>query len=78
MSKLPSVSAREVIKALRKANFVDAPTRGKGSHHALTKKDKDGTIRLVIVPESKDIPTGTLTAIIKQAGLTRDEFLALL
>ncbi len=78
MSKLPSLSTREVLKALGKAGFADAPTRGKGSHHALTKTEADGTVRLVIVPERKDIPIGTLTAIIKQAGLSRDEFVALL
>ncbi len=78
MSKLPSLSTREVLKALRKAGFVDAPTRGKGSHHALTKTEADGTVRLVIVPERNDLPIGTLAAIIKQAGLSRDEFFALL
>ncbi len=78
MSKLPSLSSREVIQALRRAGFVDAPTRGKGSHYALTKKEADGTVRLVIVPQRKDIPVGTLSGIIKQAGLSRDEFLALL
>lgn len=35
-------------------------------------------MRLVIVPESKSIPFGTLRAIIKQAGLEVDEFLDLL
>ncbi len=78
MSKLPSLSTRKIINALRRAGFVDAPTRGKGSHHALTKAESDGTVRLVIVPEGKDIPIGTLNAIIKQAGLSRDEFIALL
>jgi predicted RNA binding protein YcfA (HicA-like mRNA interferase family) len=52
--------------------------RGKGRHHALTTTAADGTVRLVIVPERKDIPVGTLAAIIRQAGLSRDEFLALL
>ena len=78
MSKLPSLSTTEVLRALRKAGFVDAPVRGKGSHHALTKTELSGLKRLVIVPERKDIPTGTLVAIVKQAGLTRDEFIELL
>ena len=30
------------------------------------------------VPDEKDIPAGTLKAILAQAGLSRDEFLALL
>jgi|APFre7841882724_1041349.scaffolds.fasta_scaffold51292_2 predicted RNA binding protein YcfA (HicA-like mRNA interferase family) len=78
MSKLPSLSTQQVSRALRQAGFVDAPVRGKGSHTALTKIEPDGTTRLVIVPDRKDIPIGTLIAIIKQAGLTRDQFLDLL
>lgn len=78
MSKLPSLSTQQVSRALRQAGFVDAPVRGKGSHTALTKIEPDGTTRLVIVPDRKDTPIGTLIAIIKQAGLTRDQFLDLL
>jgi predicted RNA binding protein YcfA (HicA-like mRNA interferase family) len=33
--------------------------------------------RLVIVPERKNLPIGTLRAIIRQAGLTPEEFLKL-
>jgi predicted RNA binding protein YcfA (HicA-like mRNA interferase family) len=33
--------------------------------------------RLVIVPERKHLPIGTLRAIIRQAGLTPEEFLQL-
>jgi predicted RNA binding protein YcfA (HicA-like mRNA interferase family) len=33
---------------------------------------------LVIVPKRRDLPQGTLRAIIEQAGLTRSEFLRLL
>ena len=34
--------------------------------------------RLVIIPQRKDLPIGTLRGIIRQAGLTTDEFLDLL
>jgi predicted RNA binding protein YcfA (HicA-like mRNA interferase family) len=34
--------------------------------------------RLVIIPEAKDLPRGTLMGILDQAGLTIDEFLDLL
>jgi predicted RNA binding protein YcfA (HicA-like mRNA interferase family) len=37
-----------------------------------------GHIRLVVVPQGKDIPRGTLLAILDQAGLSREEFLRLL
>ena len=35
-------------------------------------------IRLVIVPQGKDIPKGTLLSILDQAGLDKDEFLSFL
>jgi len=75
--RLPIVSAKQVIKALRSAGFEHAPKRGKGSHIALAKRDRERT-RLVIIPDKKSLPRGTLRAILEQAGLTREEFLALL
>jgi predicted RNA binding protein YcfA (HicA-like mRNA interferase family) len=77
MPKLPVVSSKEVIRILRKIGFEYAPKRGKGSHLAFVKKDGDKT-RLVIVPKRRDIPKGTLLAILDQAGLTKDEFIELL
>jgi len=77
MTKLPSLSSKQVIKALRFAGFEDAPRRGKGSHIALVKKETEQTL-LVIIPRKKVIPKGTLNAILQQAALTREEFLSLL
>ena len=76
--RLPSLSSRAIIQALRKAGFTEAPDRGKGSHRAFVKRDIGGRVRLVIVPYGKDIPRGTLLAILDQAGLTREEFPKLL
>ena len=77
MTKLPVVSSKKVIKALRSAGFEDAPKIGKGSHSAMIKRSADG-VRLVIIPDRKSIPIGTLRAIIDQAGLSRDDFINLL
>jgi len=77
MTKFPSLSSKQVIKALKSIGFEDAPKRGKGSHIALVKREP-GNIRLVIIPNRKIIPKGTLRSILDQAGLTRDEFLALI
>ncbi|MQY76137.1 MAG: addiction module toxin, HicA family [Spirochaeta sp.] len=74
MTKLPILSSKQVIKALRKAGFTDAPRRGKGSHIALVKRSHKDT-RLVIIPGRKTLPRGTLRGILEQAGLTREEFL---
>ncbi len=78
MAKLPIVSYRDVIRALSRAGFTYAPKRGKGSHIAMFKVEKDGTKRLVIIPRKDQIPRGTLMSILKQAGLTKEEFLKLL
>jgi predicted RNA binding protein YcfA (HicA-like mRNA interferase family) len=77
MTKLPILSAKKVIRALRAAGFEDAPKRGKGSHVALIKRGTDRT-RLVIVPNSKSLPRGTFLAILEQAGLSKAEFLGYL
>lgn len=77
MARLPVLSSRELIKALKKAGFEAAPTRGKGSHKAFVKKDKTKT-RLVIVPDRREIPRGTLMAILDQANLSKEELLELL
>jgi len=75
--KLPSLSSDELIRALKRAGFVYAPRRGKGSHVALYMDTPAGR-RLVIVPRREAIPRGTLRAIIEQAGMSREEFIRLL
>jgi predicted RNA binding protein YcfA (HicA-like mRNA interferase family) len=59
MTRLPVVSSKQVVKALRNAGFEDAPKRGKGSHIALVKRSPEET-RLVIIPERDSLPKGTL------------------
>jgi len=78
MTKFPIVSSKEVIKALRKAGFEYAPKRGKGSHIAMMKTKGAFHPRLVIVPEKKNLPKGTLRSILDQAGLTKEEFVKLI
>jgi len=57
MTKVPILSARQVIGALRAAGFTDAPKRGKGSQLAMVKRDPDRT-RLVIIPDRKTLTKG--------------------
>jgi predicted RNA binding protein YcfA (HicA-like mRNA interferase family) len=75
MQKLPVLSGREVIKLLKEVGFV--PVRQKGSHIILSKTDSVPR-RGVVVPNHNEIDKGTLIEIIRQAGLTREEFLKLL
>lgn len=66
MPKLPS--SCEIIAVLLAHGFVK--NSQKGSHQKFCKGEKT-----VIVPAlRKEIPIGTLQSIIKQAGLTRDDF----
>ena len=74
MPKLPSLKARAVIKILEKAGFEK--WRQKGGHVTFYRK-KDNRCLTVSVHYGKDVPTGTLRAIISQAGLTVEEFLNL-
>jgi len=72
--KNPRLSGLEVIKRLKKAGFI--ATRQKGSHVRLEKWDGEKTLKLT-VPLHKELKTGTLSHIIKEAGLTLEEFLKL-
>jgi predicted RNA binding protein YcfA (HicA-like mRNA interferase family) len=76
MSRLPSVSPDECIKALQRAGFY--VSRQKGSHVQM-RRDRPRPARTIPVPVSKKpLPRGTLRSIIRQAGLTVDDFIALL
>jgi predicted RNA binding protein YcfA (HicA-like mRNA interferase family) len=68
----------QIIKTLKKAGFTYAPKQGKGSHVALYKIDSNGKKMLTIVPKRKEVPRGTLLAILQQTELTKSEFLKLL
>jgi predicted RNA binding protein YcfA (HicA-like mRNA interferase family) len=69
------LSGRELIKILKNVGFV--PVRQRGSHVVLSKSGPEGRKGLV-VPDHKEIDKGTLIEIMRQAGLTREEFLKLL
>ena len=73
MTRLPRVSGRECIRALEKAGFY--VTRQRGSHVMLR---RDTPSARVTVPDHRELDTGTLRAIIRQSGLTVEEFVALL
>jgi predicted RNA binding protein YcfA (HicA-like mRNA interferase family) len=71
---LPTVTARETIAAFRRAGWS---VIGQTGSHA--KLGHPSTAARVTVPMHRgDIKSGTLKSILKQAGMTVDEFLALL
>ncbi|MBI1970638.1 type II toxin-antitoxin system HicA family toxin [Candidatus Woesearchaeota archaeon] len=74
MPKLPVLSGVEVVKALSKRGYViDHQT---GSHMIL--RNENPPHRRLTIPNYREVAKGTLLAIIHQAGLTREEFIALL
>ncbi len=68
--KLPrDVGGDQAVRALRRLGFVEV--RQTGSHRILRKQS-----RTVVVPQHRPIKPGTLKALIEQAGLTVQEFVA--
>jgi len=68
--KIPVVTGTQLVKVLETVGFI--ARRQKGSHlHLFRERDR----RRVTVPvhKGKDIPTGTLKAILKDADLTIEE-----
>ena len=69
-SRLPrGVRQEQAVRALVRAGGLDDKSAGKGSHHKVTMLNG----ARVFVPAGV-LKLGTLSAIIKQAGLTVDEF----
>lgn len=73
MSRLPRISGRECIRALAKVGF--RVMRQEGSHVVLRRTEPFAQLT---VPNHRELGKGILRAIIRQAGLTVDDFLRLL
>lgn len=71
MPKLPSLKPREVVKKFKNLGFVEHHQAG--SH--LVMKQRTTGRRAVIPMHAKDMPLGTLNAILREAGIDRNEFL---
>ena len=70
--KIPrDVNGSEAARALRHAGFETLRQTGS---HLIMRKDT----RTVVVPQHKPIKPGTLKGMIEQAGMTVEEFAALL
>ncbi len=73
MSKLPEISGQTCAQALVRGGFYFK--RQSGSHMVMR---RDAPFAQVVVPDHRVLDRGTLRAIIRQAGLSIDEFLELL
>jgi len=68
MPRLPRIGSRECVKALQHLGF--AITRQRGSHMVMRKGSQG-----CVVPNQREIRLGTLSGILKQAGVNAEEFI---
>ncbi|MBM3214685.1 type II toxin-antitoxin system HicA family toxin [Candidatus Poribacteria bacterium] len=73
MTRLPCVSGADCVKALAKRGFY--LRRQEGSHMILRRHDP---FAQVVIPNHKELDRGTLRSVIRQAGLSVEEFIRLL
>lgn len=71
MPKLPVISGMEAVRALEKLGF--SVVRQRGSHIVLRKGSAG-----CVVPNHSELEAGTLAGILKQAGISLDEFIMIL
>lgn len=74
MSYLPRISGREVVQAFQKIGY--GFDRQRGSHIVL--RNVTPPHRRLVVPDHPEVAKGTLRSLIRQAGITVDEFKQLL
>lgn len=73
MPPLPVASGQEAVRAFERAGW--RLVRRKGSHMVMVKR---GSWASLSVPDHKELDRGLLRKLIKQAGLTVEEFIDLL
>jgi predicted RNA binding protein YcfA (HicA-like mRNA interferase family) len=73
MARLPVVSGAEAVRAFGRAGWQF--DRQQGSHVILL---KPGHIASLSIPQHRELAPGTLRSLIRAAGLTVEEFVALL
>jgi len=69
--KLPVVSGVETIRALQRLGFVIARQRGS---HIVMRRGSSGCV----VPNHNELKAGTLSGVLKQAGISVHEFIEVL
>lgn len=70
MTKLPGISHQRAVKAFKKAGFRIAR---QGKHITMT-----DNVRIITIPRANPINAFTMAGIIKDAGLTIEQFKELL
>jgi predicted RNA binding protein YcfA (HicA-like mRNA interferase family) len=71
MPKLPRISGSEIVRALQHLGFEVARQRGS---HIIMRRDASGCV----VPNHREVKVGTLAGVLRQAGVSAEEFIAAL
>lgn len=71
MPKLPCVSGRKVARALERLGFERR--RQRGSHLVMRRNHA-----VCVVPMHREVDQGTLRGVLRQAGISEDEFIGAL
>jgi predicted RNA binding protein YcfA (HicA-like mRNA interferase family) len=75
IDELPRIEGRELVRALKKAGFVEV--RQRGSHLHLY-READGKRTTIRIHAGRTIPLGTLGAVLRDIGIDAAELRALL
>ncbi|MGH2372034.1 MAG: type II toxin-antitoxin system HicA family toxin [bacterium] len=71
MPKMPVVSGAEAVRVLKRLGFTVVRQRGS---HIVFRRGSSGCV----VPNHRELKAGTLVGILKQAGISPDEFITAL
>lgn len=75
MPKLPVVKSKDLVKALKSVGFLEH--RQRSTSH-LVMKHNDGRRTVVPIHSNKEIPKGTLLALLKDIQITKEELVKIL
>jgi predicted RNA binding protein YcfA (HicA-like mRNA interferase family) len=73
MAQLPVISGAKAVRAFETAGWTQ--DRQRGSHIVMLKSGRNVSLS---VPQHRELGPGTLRALVRAAGMTVDEFVALL
>ena len=76
MGRLRQVKPRELVNALKQIGFEEHDQQPKGSHLVLVNEERN--LQTLVPIHKGDVGRGLLKKILKQAGLTEEEFKNLL
>ena len=75
MTRLPALTPKKALRALKRAGFF--VHHSTGSHRVLKHPGRP-ELRVTVPYHNRDLKRRTLASIIRQAGLSQEEFLDLL